>query len=114
MRSTRTPGSSSTSKTGRALRIETVVDDPNDLGIKSRLVHRQPDEPRDVRRLHLKGLTERAEGTSVYRTKIHNRPLRPLMAADQPPSLPEIRQALDTLDRHIAHTVDLVRLPQVV
>jgi hypothetical protein len=42
----------------------------------------------------------------------HTRLLRPLMAADRPPAPPEIRQALDTLDRHIAHTIDLARLPQ--
>jgi predicted MarR family transcription regulator len=51
----------------------------------------------DLRRLRMKGLIERVEGTNSYRitpdgirfamfyTKVHNRLLRPLMAADQPP-----------------------------
>ena len=54
----------------------------------------------DLRRLRLEGLIERIEhtnryvltpdGTSfaVFYTKLHNRLLRPLMAADQPPAPP--------------------------
>jgi hypothetical protein len=76
----------------------------------------------DLRRLRLKGLIERVEGTNAYRitpdgqrfavfyTKLHNRLLRPLMAADQPPAPPEIRQALAALDQHVTHTIDLARL----
>ena len=76
----------------------------------------------DLRRLRLKGLIERIEGTNAYRitpdgqrfavfyTKLHNRLLRPLMAADQPPAPPEIRQALATLDRHVTRSIDLARL----
>jgi hypothetical protein len=75
-----------------------------------------------LRRLRLKGLIERVEGANAYRitpegqrfavsyTRVHNRLLRPLMAADQPPSSPEIRQALATLDRHATHTIDLAGL----
>jgi predicted MarR family transcription regulator len=76
----------------------------------------------DLRRLRLRGLIERVEGTNAYRitpdgqrfavfyTKLHTRLLRPLMAADRPPSPPGIRQALATLDRHITRTIDLARL----
>ena len=76
----------------------------------------------DLRRLRLKGLIERVEGTNAYRitpdgqrfavfyTKLHNRLLRPLMAADQPPSPPEILQALDVLSRHTDRSIALARL----
>jgi predicted MarR family transcription regulator len=79
----------------------------------------------DLRRLRLEGLIERVEGSNAYRitpdgqrfavfyTKLHNRLLRPLMAADRAPSPPEIRQALATLDRHVTHTIDLARLTPV-
>jgi hypothetical protein len=78
----------------------------------------------DLRRLRLKGLIERVEGTNTYRitpegqrfavfyTKVHNRLLAPLMAADQPPSPPEVRQALLVLHRHTDRTIDLARLPR--
>jgi hypothetical protein len=38
----------------------------------------------------------------VFYTKVHNRLLRPLLAADQPQAPPELRAALTALDRHIA------------
>jgi hypothetical protein len=56
----------------------------------------------DLRRLRLKGLIERIAGTNAYRitpagqrfavfyTKVHNRLLGPLMAADQPPAPPQV------------------------
>jgi hypothetical protein len=78
----------------------------------------------DLRRLRLKGLLERLEGTHTYRitpdrqrvavfyTKLHNRLLVPLLAADQPPAPPEIRQALRILDRHVEAAIDRARLPR--
>jgi hypothetical protein len=78
----------------------------------------------DLRRLRLKGLIERIEGTNAYRitpegqrfavfyTKVHNRLLGPLMAADRPPAPPEVRQALLVLHRHTERTIDLARLPR--
>lgn len=59
----------------------------------------------DLRRLRLAGLIHRIEHTNkyaltldgikfaVFYTKLHNRLLRPLMAADQPQAPPELRQA---------------------
>ena len=79
----------------------------------------------DLRRLRLKGLIERIEGTNAYRitpdgqrvavfyTKIHNRLLVPLLAADQPPAPPDLRQALRTIDRHVEAAIDRARLPRV-
>jgi hypothetical protein len=67
----------------------------------------------DLTRLRAKGLIERLPGRNVYHltpagqrfavfyTKLHNRLLRPLMAADRPPAPLELRQALRTIDRHI-------------
>ena len=78
----------------------------------------------DLRRLRLKGLIERIEGANAYRltpegqrfavfyTKLYNRLLGPLMAADQPPAPPEVQQALRTLHRHTDRTIDLARLPR--
>jgi hypothetical protein len=70
------------------------------------------------------GLIERTERTNAYRitsdglrfavfyTKLHNRLLGPLLAADQPPAPPEIRKALAVLDQYTDHTIDLARLPR--
>ena len=43
-------------------------------------------------------------------TKVHNRLLRPLLAADQPPAPLELRRALRTIDRHIDDYIDHARL----
>ncbi len=65
----------------------------------------------DLRRLRLKGLIRRSEHRYIYAltpdgarvaifyTKLHNRLLRPLLAADHPPAPLELRQALRTVDR---------------
>jgi len=78
----------------------------------------------DLRRLRLKGLLERVDGTHTYRitpdgqrvavfyTKLHNRLLVPLLAADQPPAPPDLRQALRTIDRHVEAAIDRARLPR--
>jgi hypothetical protein len=67
----------------------------------------------DLTRLRVKGLIQRLPGRNIYHltaagqrfavfyTKLHNRLLRPLMAADQPPAPLPLRQALRTIDRHI-------------
>jgi hypothetical protein len=67
----------------------------------------------DLTRLRVKGLIERLPGRNVYHltgdgqrfavfyTKLHNRLLRPLIAADRPPAPLPLRQALHTIDRHI-------------
>jgi hypothetical protein len=76
----------------------------------------------DLTRLRLKGLIARLPGRNIYRitpdgqrfavfyTKLHNRLLRPLMAADAPPAPLPLRQALRTIDRHIDDYLDQARL----
>ena len=70
----------------------------------------------------LNGLITRIPGKNRYRltdvglrfaifyTKVHDRVLRPLLAADQPPAPPPIRKALHTINIHIAETIDQARL----
>ena len=76
----------------------------------------------DLRRLRLAGLIRRIERTNkyaltpdgikfaVFYTKLHNRLLRPLMAADQAQAPPELRQALRTLSRHVDDYITQARL----
>ncbi|MGH3402278.1 MAG: hypothetical protein ACRDRJ_07150, partial [Streptosporangiaceae bacterium] len=76
----------------------------------------------DLRRLRLAGLIRRIPGTNryiltpdglkiaIFYTKLHNRLLRPLLAADQPPAPPELRHALRTIDQHIDDYVTSARL----
>jgi hypothetical protein len=40
----------------------------------------------------------------------HDRLLRPLLAADQPPAPPPLRKALRTIDTHIAERIENARL----
>jgi hypothetical protein len=77
----------------------------------------------DLARLRRNGLIERLPHTNTYvltddgqrvaifYTKVHNRLLRPLLAADQPPAPPELRKALHTIDTHVAQYIDTARLP---
>ncbi len=77
----------------------------------------------DLARLRLNALITRLPGTNRYRltsdglrfaifyTKLHERLLRPLFAADQPPAPPPLRNALRTIDTHIAERIDAARLP---
>lgn len=76
----------------------------------------------DLGRLRLNGLIERLEGTNTYRptpngqrvaifyTKVHNRLLRPLLAADGPPAPPDLRDALRTIDQHVHGYIDHARI----
>jgi hypothetical protein len=76
----------------------------------------------DLRRLRLAGLIYRIEHTNryvltpdgtrfaVFYTKLHNRLLRPLMAADQPPAPPELRQAPRAIDQHVDDYIKQARL----
>ena len=77
----------------------------------------------DLARLRLNGLITRLPGTNRYRltsdglrfaifyTKLHDRLLRPLLAADQPPAPLPSRKALRTIDTHITERIDNARLP---
>ena len=68
----------------------------------------------DLARLRLNGLITRVPGKNRYRltgdglrfaifyTKLHDRLLRPLLAADQLPARPPPRKTLRTSDTHIA------------
>lgn len=76
----------------------------------------------DLRRLKLKGLIVRLEHSNTYvltddgqrfavfYTKIHNRVLRPLMAADRPPAPIDVRRALKVLDRAVTDYIDEARI----
>jgi predicted MarR family transcription regulator len=76
----------------------------------------------DLARLRLNQLIERRPGSNTYDltpdgqrvaifyTKIHNRVLRPLIAADAPPAPVELRRALATVDRHLHSYLDQARL----
>ena len=76
----------------------------------------------DLARLRRKGLIERIPGTNTYTptddgqriavfyTKVHNRLLTPLIAADKPPAPVELRAALRTIDRHVHGYIDRARL----
>ena len=67
----------------------------------------------DLRRLRMKGVIARLPGTNTYTltsdgmriavfyTKVHDRLLRPLTAANNPPAPLPLRQALHTIDTFI-------------
>jgi hypothetical protein len=76
----------------------------------------------DLRRLRLNGLIRRLDHTNTYAltrdglrvalfyTKVHDRLLTPLLAADHPPAPPPLRAALRTVDRSVDDYLDHARL----
>ncbi len=76
----------------------------------------------DLRRLRLTGLIRRIDHANryvltsdgikvaVFYTKLHNRLLRPLLAADQPQTPAELRAALRAIDQHIDSYITRARL----
>jgi len=78
----------------------------------------------DLRRLRLAGLIRRlphsnrytltTDGTriAIFYTKVYNRLLTPLTAADQPQTPRDLRAALSTIDRHVQDYIARARLPQ--
>ena len=78
----------------------------------------------DLRRLRMTGLISRIEHTNryvltpdgvkmaIFYTKLHNRLLRPLMAASQPQAPPELRQALRVIDQHVNDYATRARMPK--
>jgi hypothetical protein len=72
----------------------------------------------DLRRLRLAGLIQRLPRSNrytliaVFYTKLYNRLLLPLTAADQPQAPPDLRAALATITRHVHDYATRARLPQ--
>lgn len=50
-------------------------------------------------------LTTEGQRVALFYTKVHNRLLRPLLAADQAPAPAQLRQALATIDRHVKSNI---------
>jgi hypothetical protein len=48
---------------------------------------------------------------AIFYTKVHDRLLRPLIAADQPQAPPELRHALRVIDRQLSQRITAARLP---
>jgi hypothetical protein len=77
----------------------------------------------DLARLRLNGLIRRVPGHNrhtltrdglnfaIFYSKVHDRILRPLLAADRPPAPPKLRAALRAIDQHINHRLTHARLP---
>jgi len=77
----------------------------------------------DLRRLRLNGLIRRLPHTNrytltedgiriaVFYTKVYNRLLLPLTAANQPQAPPELRAALATITRHVDDYANRARMP---
>ena len=77
----------------------------------------------DLRRLRLKGLITRlprsntyvltpdGQRVAIFYTKVYNRLLRPLAAANDPPAPLPLRQALRAIDRHVADYITEARMP---
>jgi predicted MarR family transcription regulator len=75
----------------------------------------------DLRRLRLKGmitrqphantyaLTPEGQRIAIFYTKLYNRLLRPLAAANDPPAPLPLRQALRVIDRHVADHINQAR-----
>ena len=76
----------------------------------------------DLTRLRLNGLITRIPGRNLYRltgdglrfavfyTKLHDRLLGPLLAANQPPAPPALRNALRTIETHVTERIDNARI----
>jgi hypothetical protein len=76
----------------------------------------------DLRRLRMKGIIARLPGTNSYTltadgqriaifyTKLHDRLLRPLTAADRMPAPLPLRQALRTIDSYVCDYIGQSRL----
>ena len=56
-------------------------------------------------------LTNQGQRVAIFYTKVHDRLLRPLLAADQPPAPPALRKALHAIDTHVVQYIDAARLP---
>jgi hypothetical protein len=76
----------------------------------------------DLRRLRLKGLitrlphtntyvlTDEGQPVTIFYTKLHNRLLRPLLAAHDPPAPLPLRQALRVINHHVQDYICQARM----
>jgi len=76
----------------------------------------------DLTRLRVNGLITRIPGRNLYRltgdglrfaifyTKLHDRLLGPLLAGNQPPAPPALRNALRTIENHVTERIDNARI----
>jgi predicted MarR family transcription regulator len=76
----------------------------------------------DLRRLRLKGLitrlphsntyilTPEGQRVAIFYTKVHNRLLRPLIAAHDPPAPLPLRQALQVINQHVDSYITQARM----
>ena len=55
-------------------------------------------------------LTEEGQRVAIFYTKVHDRLLRPLLAANSPPAPTDLRDALRAIDRHVKDYTDRARL----
>jgi predicted MarR family transcription regulator len=55
-------------------------------------------------------LTPEGQRVAIFYTKVHDRLLRPLLAANAPPAPPELREALRTIDQHVKDYSENARL----
>ncbi len=64
------------------------------------------------RRQHSNSYTLTADGqrVAIFYTKVHDRLLRPLIAADTTPAPIELRQALKTIDQHVTNYITEARM----
>jgi hypothetical protein len=100
--------------TNRSLRaqVATLLGTPYSMGQMSY----------DLRRLRIKGLiirlphsntyvlTPDGQRIAIFYTKLHNRLLRPLATAHDPPAPLPLRQALRVIDRHVADYINEARM----
>ena len=88
---------------GAAYTINQMSYDLTRLGING-LIHRRP-------RTNTYQLTPDGQRIAIFYTKVHDRLLRPLCAADQPPAPGKLRQALHVIDDHLNDYIDQARIP---
>ena len=58
-------------------------------------------------------MTSDGQRVAIFYTKVHDRLLRPLLAADHPPAPTELRTALATIDRHVRGYIDAAHVGNV-
>ena len=80
---------------------------PNDLRPTPPAAQR-PDPPHE--HTHTYVLTPDGQRLAIFYTKLHERLLRPLTAANQPQAPPALRHALATIDHHVDEYIARARL----